>query len=604
MIGLVWVFMISYLGCMVESTTIFPGGHFKKLKPIAVYESSMPLIYIVPNPMNRLPDKVSIPQPPCPFTDPELRRLAAAVEELDRNVDHFQLHHGPYAATTENTDNTQRRQRAIEVVGDFLNFCFGTATESQLHTLSTNEDAVNKHLNSLQTVMKDDHLDLVRSADEMKDFAANVTRVLNKMRTVVTGIREELYQDGRISPKTIYKIFMSYFLRLQSQVYTTQFLARSESALLDCRRNLLSSTLVPETVLRSDLLDLTRNISRDGYEVAIPLKDISRFYSLPISSCITSPEKIVITVKIPIKQQNQEFELYEYIPSPMAWRGYTCSLLNDLVYVAVAGDVLKTIVGRQKDDCDVRTSGICKVPRQVLGSSLSSECAWRMLKGDSIDSLRAACHFSCYPSHGGVLLTPISDVSYVVTHPSPSLLLNCPNSSLSFPSDIPGAFEVDVPCQCSLADKDNEYIPIQFPCFNTLNLPLMNHVLPLSWTSLNNISIPVLNFAERPIVKNISEIIDENWNISSPNLFIHNHLSSDTFEPVELPNSWADLKEVCSIKYLIIMSWLGVVTCLLVYCIFKLYILHVKLGVTSSVIQEVSPIVPPALPPKGIRPVA
>lgn len=392
---------------------------------------------------------------------------------------------------------------------------------------------------------------------------------------------------------------MSHILRLQSRVFTSQFLARSEMTLLDCKRNLLSSTLVPEHTLKADVAALALNISRRGYELSIPSKFINKYFSLPLTTCTFSPEKVVVTVKIPIRKKGHDFSIFEYIPSPLAWGEYTCSLSREPVYVATAGDLLTTITGLQRNDCDVRSTGLCRIPRQTQGSSLSTECARRILRGDPMESLRTVCHFSCYPSHQNVLVTQISESSYMVTNPTPSLLLNCPNNSISFPYRVPGAVEVEVPCDCSVADKDREYIPVQFPCFSTSRNPELTHVLPLTWTSLKNLSVPILSFDERPKFGNLTEVLNSNWNLSVPTMLIHNNINSESLEPVELPKSWLDVTEVCSLKYILVFGWLGILSFLSLFCTFKLYILNLKLRLLSEPGG-----LPPRLPPRGLpRPI-
>lgn len=171
------IYLMSSLFHVWGLVTIFPGVHFQLRKPVAVYEATIPLTYVFPHSLYRVPEKSSIPIPKCPFSSLGSKRMAAAAEELDQLIDSQLMR-----ALPQHDWTPVRRARAIEAVGDALHWAFGTATDGELHVLSGNEEAVNKHINSLQEVVKGDHLDLVHTTDEMRQFSGNVTRILGKIR--------------------------------------------------------------------------------------------------------------------------------------------------------------------------------------------------------------------------------------------------------------------------------------------------------------------------------------------------------------------------------------------------------------------------------------
>lgn len=71
-----------------------------------------------------------------------------------------------------------------------MHWSFGTATDGELHTLSENEETVNKHINALHDVVQGDHADLVRAVEDMKYFLVNVTQVLEKVKASLHEMEE------------------------------------------------------------------------------------------------------------------------------------------------------------------------------------------------------------------------------------------------------------------------------------------------------------------------------------------------------------------------------------------------------------------------------
>lgn len=554
------------------SVTGFPGCHFRELSPLSIYESSVPLTYVLPHNLFELPQKFSLPAPTCPFSDRHLQQLATVSADLDRSLADLLSSSTRVVAKSTSRKKT-RRTRAITTIGDFLSWCCACATESELHVMTENEEVVNKHINAVQEVLKGDHMDLVRSVDEMKSFSTNVSQFMDNVRTALWDLQHHL--TDQVPSEAIYSAGMLNTIKLQTQLYYSQFINNNDDSQLACRSNLLPRSVVPEAVLRKDLHQLAANLSQDGYEVALSLQDLSPFYSLPVTSCKFSPKKLVVTIKVPIRMRGDKWSLYEYIPSPLAWRNYTCTMSEDAdLLIAVSKRGTRTISGYQRTFCDPTRTGLCLLPRQLKGASITSQCAAGLLGGASVDRLRTICPFFCRPSRGEVLLTQVSDSLFVLTHPSPNLVLTCPNSTTSFPARIPGAIEVSIPCDCSLAEGGSIMVLPRFPCvLGSHTPPSFVHILPSSWTFLSNVSIHPVRTFERPVFYNLSHVFNDRWSMDSTSFFIQNHIPASLFDEVQLPNSWHDVLQAASLQYIIVFLWLGFLTLLVFYCTFKLYVM-------------------------------
>jgi len=244
--------------------------------------------------------------------------------------------------------------------------------------------------------------------------------------------------------------------------------------------------------------------------------------------------------------------------------------------VAVSENNTRTITGFQREDCDPKTTKMCRLPRQQRAAVFSSRCAERMLAQHTREDLREHCPFYCSPSHGGVLLTQVAEDKYVITNPIPNLTLSCKNTSFVIPIGEPGALEVTLTCDCILSDGEVELISRQYPCFSGVGRPSIVHVLPAAWTSLSNFTFDPLLSESRPIFQNFSRILNSDWTVATPSFMVHQNISPALFDHVSLPESWWDVQDLTSIKYIAIFIWLGALSVLLGYIGLQVYLFHVK----------------------------
>lgn len=56
-------------------------------------------------------------------------------------------------------------------------------------------------------------------------------------------------------------------------------------------------------VLKLDLRELIKNITKSGYKLVFQVKDFKQLYDLPLASCKISPRRIVVRINIPIKKK-------------------------------------------------------------------------------------------------------------------------------------------------------------------------------------------------------------------------------------------------------------------------------------------------------------
>src|SRR3978361_798565 len=73
-----------------------------------------------------------------------------------------------------------------------------------------------------------------------------------------------------------------------------------------CNHNLIPVAVIEPTVLYNDLLTLKKQLIARGQDLAIPAKDLSRLYQIPICDCTLSHSNILIHIKIPVLQHSKQ----------------------------------------------------------------------------------------------------------------------------------------------------------------------------------------------------------------------------------------------------------------------------------------------------------
>lgn len=87
---------------------------------------------------------------------------------------------------------------------------------------------------------------------------------------------------------------------------------RDTSTNLHCKLHKIPPRIIETKTLYNDIIKLENTIKKDGYELTIPLENLSAYYNLPIAECQFSKTKMLI--KLPIQDRFAKWKLYQYIP--------------------------------------------------------------------------------------------------------------------------------------------------------------------------------------------------------------------------------------------------------------------------------------------------
>lgn len=130
--------------------------------------------------------------------------------------------------------------------------------------------------------------------------------------------------------------------------------------------------------LKTDLLDLSRTLSKNDYQLAMPVEEISKHLKIEIVECLISDAEFVITLKVHIQRHE-----YGLLAAPFTWTKI-CSIQEEAEFLATSRGQLVAIRGEMKRDRKPYKSPLCFVSRYGGISVLGSICLNKMFHGATI----------------------------------------------------------------------------------------------------------------------------------------------------------------------------------------------------------------------------
>lgn len=125
---LIFTFIISSLWAYTP-IQVFPGSHFIPIKPLAIYESSIPISYVISLNLSTLD---SIQPPPFPnCLDPsnhDICEMNTGLQDIESTLQDF-----VDSYSLRNSTTSLRKKRALDSIGNFLNWCCSTAMGSYMN---------------------------------------------------------------------------------------------------------------------------------------------------------------------------------------------------------------------------------------------------------------------------------------------------------------------------------------------------------------------------------------------------------------------------------------------------------------------------------------
>lgn len=524
--------------------SVATGVYWKEVKTV-LYESSVPLVY-----KSRWPNvdmaHLSLPKMSgfCNETlnDPECM-LFQWILQTDKIVGK-QIRWLNASLQTAETGLTgakqaQRNKRSLSFVGNFAHWCCGVATKRQLRPLVTNQQEMAHFEVELQERLSEAFTEIDNTNLNMQNYSKQVEATFTQIVDVGLNITKVIERFQRLEFVTEQRNDYKSFSLLQLGVHhvirhlqTIQLVTRLEIQ-SQCRERKIPNSVLTLEKLQKDLVVLSRSLQEDGYDLAIPYEEVTKYLKLEIVECMISGNEIIINLSVPIRKQGSQWKLYEPIAVPFAWENNTCTVQHRVSFLAVDQNQIRSIRGSAIKDCQPHEESLCFVPRYASDAVYGSLCPKKMFLGASIQELSTECIFSCV-TETATLINKVGDFSYVLTHAHLPLDLNCrynKNKTFTAPHLRKlGALEITVPCDCSLIYKDEVLVSESYPCDKTPLVSQVIHVLPAPWSKLKSLKIPPLQSHVSSTFSTLDECLDEHWPTQIP------HWNLSLTKPFKLQN--------------------------------------------------------------------
>jgi len=162
---------------------------------------------------------------------------------------------------------------------------------------------------------------------------------------------------------------------------------RDTSTHLHCKLHKIPPRIIESNTLYNDIIKLENTIKKNGYELTIPLENLSAYYNLPIVECQFSKTKILIKIKIPIQERFAKWKLYQYIPIHFKFHDSVCLIYSEKTYIATnsINDEHRIISEIGLQHCDPPITDLCYIPKFSSDITLSPKCVEAIFKNLPLD---------------------------------------------------------------------------------------------------------------------------------------------------------------------------------------------------------------------------
>lgn len=217
-----------------------------------------------------------------------------------------------YHGAWRTTRGTHQNPRAITSIGPLFHLCCDTATDEELHVLTTSEDAVTTPIWTMYN----------RSC-RPREHCGNVWSLhLQRLHSTHKGHDTlEVFQyiikkSQNISVTNIYKTIAAYKLQQKRIVYYNSLMSFLSTIPSNCREHLSTHTTVPPYTLYTNL----KLLEAKETPLIIPPKNIQFYYHLPLTQCLITTQFVKHNTKrVPVYCITFHGRFYEYVSIPLRW---------------------------------------------------------------------------------------------------------------------------------------------------------------------------------------------------------------------------------------------------------------------------------------------
>lgn len=591
-----------------EDTKIMvsPGAFFNEIKETIMYDKSIPLIYTqdtIKDDINNFGETWEI-EKYCKTKNKHdnycniVQQSITLLKNINKNINDNDIDAMEFLKKANAFDTKERSKRGIQFIGDFYNFCCNVATDKQIKNFYNNEERLADQAEKLKNIFVSDHKDLSQITSTLNNYTMTTgNRIESLKNNFKNFVKEE--KDNMMLEKNNYNNLIQGTQEIMFNIATSlvRFInyERDSSTQLHCKLGKIPPRVISTEVLFYDLNKLSKILMEDGYELVIKLENIFSYYNLPIVECQFSKSKILIKLKIPIKEKSTNWKLFQYIPAHFKFQGSICLIFSEKTYVAVntENDDHRIVSGMGLQHCDPPITDLCYIPKFTSDITLTPKCVEAMFKNLPLSQINKFCYFQCVKQQENeeVIIKQIGVNTFAITNPQPTLVIRKSRKNvytetqrLKINYTLPGLIKISLPCNYELLRNGKVLIPKMFPCeLSNLNKFTIHRILPTSWTNIKSLNIAHEAQRDQNIYfSNLSEILNEDWTKEIPNYHITRQLKDpeEYFKKVILEKMPQPLINDF-LGDIIYLAWLTILTIAIGFLAYKLFPVLIKIDVLN-----------------------
>lgn len=491
------------------------------------------------------------------------------------------------------TTSPNRTARSLLFIGKFLTFCCSVVNEEEFGSAIENQEDINSNLNKVLQYARQNNVNTFKLQEHFQNFSQNVKNVtLNINKNIIT-LQQQINHIKKES--NLINVQLVSIQNLWHMLFTNYFLDNLRRIKTSCNDNNIPHSLIPETLLKADLLILQKQLNTEDFKLAVdPLKDIKLYYKLKICKCFWSKNKITIKLQLPIIATSSHYTVYQNLPVPLYWDGKICKLTQEL-FTVISTDNELFISPENDMHCSAKTYPLCKINRIRNLQDPQYNCVKAIFKKLDTSTIKRNCQFNCYEAPQFPHITEIQPNQYLLSNAGNNIKVNCRNESsrnITLKTQN-GILLIKLPCHCNLMDKaDTILISSSYPCdAHDAGPPQMIHKIPHSWTRLSHLRMTQLHETTPHELINDTDLINPRWLLDIPTFQLNNSIKI-TEDHFKLKYKPTELKNYDSIFIIILIIWTIALTIITILILLFTIVLNTKVNLILKNDR------PPVLPPR------
>lgn len=528
--------MLAVVATVQLEIKVGDGMFFEEENNAILYENTMPIMYEMIWKEDEETMKLDSPTKWSTCYENATCMLAKTLSDYKQAID-------SQISKLEPNIGQASKEKRFSIIKWILKACCGVATEDDFETLYRDEERVEVHVDDMRKALHSDHRsiqNIITSADTLsKDFSGLMSNAKHEVTDVMMDMAKLSQKEDMIVANT---------LSIYKQINRLTKKIRKNLATTSCQNKKIPATMVTPEMLMKDLIKIEEGANKEGWELAIPTRNIGKYYGIAIAACVITIERLVVRIKVPVQEKNRKWKLYEVIPLPIGDKNTTCEKQPQSTRIIVKGreEMFGWVLNEKH--CKPEINQMCRVPRNTR---------WETIKNINIKT-PTNCENTTE-----MIITHLSEESYAIAHPVTKLEVMCKELiPLNIPNNIHGYVQIKLPCKCKLLRGEETLIANQFPCDENWEKNItMSHIIPEEWADHVDPE-SVLNNSMLTYDEKLRKLMKEDWNIT----FKFNKKKEEDEEIYEEPMTYHKIRNKIEDIH---VEWTTILTALVLLVLFR-----------------------------------